>query len=159
MKREAKAAVAKAKNEAYKEWYDKMGTEEVERMIYKVAKQRAISRRDTGEVNMTRDNIGEMLTDEVNIKERGREYFSNLLNIENAREQLGGVPAVEGQVQEISREDEKKATESMKKGKAAGCSGLTIDLIKHLGESLKRVWEEKQMPEEWKKREIIPIYK
>ena len=27
MKREAKAAVAKAKNEAYKEWYDKMGTE------------------------------------------------------------------------------------------------------------------------------------
>ena len=37
----------------------------------------------------------------------------------------------------------------MKKGKAAGCSGLPIDLIKHLGESgvdmmhgiLKRVWE------------------
>ena len=40
-KREAKAAVAKAKNEAYKEWYDKMGTEEGERMIYMVAKQRA----------------------------------------------------------------------------------------------------------------------
>ena len=40
MKREAKAAVAKAKNEAYKEWYDKMGTEEGERTIYKVAKQR-----------------------------------------------------------------------------------------------------------------------
>ena len=48
----------------------------------------------------------------------------------------------------------------MKKGKAAGCSGLLIDLIKHLGESgvdmmheiLKRVWEEKQMPEEWKKK-------
>ena len=39
-KREAKAAVAKAKNETCKEWYDKMGTEEGERMIYKVAKQR-----------------------------------------------------------------------------------------------------------------------
>ena len=26
-------------------------------------------------------------------------------------------------------------------------------------EILKRVWEEEQMPEEWKKREIIPIYK
>ena len=46
MKREAKAAVAKAKNEAYKRWYDKMGTEEGERMIYKVGKQRARSRRD-----------------------------------------------------------------------------------------------------------------
>ena len=42
MMREAKPA------EAYKEWYDKMGTEEGERMIYKVAKQRARSRRDIG---------------------------------------------------------------------------------------------------------------
>ena len=52
MKREAKPAVAKAKNKAYKEWYDKMGTEEGERMIYKVAKQRARSRRDIEEVNV-----------------------------------------------------------------------------------------------------------
>ena len=44
----------------------------------------------------------------------------------------------------------KKAIESMKKGKAAGCSGLPTDRIKHLGESgedmmheiLKRVWEQ-----------------
>ena len=57
-KREAKAAVAKAKNEAYKEWYDKMGTEEGERMIYKVATQRARSRRDIGEVNVIKDQIG-----------------------------------------------------------------------------------------------------
>ena len=50
----------------------------------------------------------------------------------------------------------KKAIESMKKGKAAGCSGLPIDLIKHLGENgvdmmheiLKKVLEEEQMPEE-----------
>ena len=40
MKREAKAAVAKAKNEAYKEWYDKMGTEEGGMMIYKAAKHK-----------------------------------------------------------------------------------------------------------------------
>ena len=36
-KREAKVAVAKAKNEACIEWYDKIGTEEGERTIYKVA--------------------------------------------------------------------------------------------------------------------------
>ena len=52
MKREAKAAVAKAKNEAYKGWYEKMGTEEGERIIYKVAKQRVRSSRDIGEVNV-----------------------------------------------------------------------------------------------------------
>ena len=50
-----------------------------------------------------------MLTDEVKIKERWREYFSNKLSVENTREQLGEVPAVEGPVQEISREEVKKA--------------------------------------------------
>ena len=42
-----------------------------------------------------------------------------------------------------------------------------IDLIKHLGENgvdtmheiLKRVLEKEQMPEEWEKSEIVPIYK
>ena len=51
-----------------------------------------------------------------------------------------------------------------RQGKVAGCSGLPIDRIKHLGvsgvdmmhEILKRVWEEEQMPEEWKKSEIVP---
>ena len=61
MKREAKAAVAKAKNETYKEWYDKMGTEEGVRLIYTVAKQRARSRRDIGEVNVIKDQTGDML--------------------------------------------------------------------------------------------------
>ena len=68
---------------------------------------------------MIKDQIGEMLTDEVKIKERWREYFSNLLNVEKSREQLGEVLAVEGPVQGISREEVKKAIESMKKRKAA----------------------------------------
>ena len=58
MKREAKPTVAKAKNDAYNDWYDKMGTEEGERMIYKMAKQRARSRRDFGEVNVIKDQLG-----------------------------------------------------------------------------------------------------
>ena len=74
MKREAKAAVAKAKTEAYKQWYDKMRTDEGERMIYKMAKQRARSRKDTGEVSVIKDQIGEMLRGEVKIKKRGRKW-------------------------------------------------------------------------------------
>ena len=53
------------------------------------------------------------------------------------------------------------AIQSMKKGKAAGCSGLPIDLIKHLGKSgaemlheiMKRGWEE------WETSMIVPIYR
>ena len=92
----------------------------------------ARSRRYIGEVNVIKDQTGDMLTDEANTKDRWREYFSNLLNVENIREQLGEVPAVEGPVYEISREEVKNDTQIMKKGKAAGCSGLPIDLIKHL---------------------------
>ena len=58
-----------------------------------------------------------MLIDEVKIKERRREYFSKLQNVENATEQLGEVPAVEGH--ELSREEMKNALERMKKGKAS----------------------------------------
>ena len=59
MKRKAKAAVANAKNEACKEWYNKKGTEEGELMINKVARQRARSRRDIGEENVIKDQTGE----------------------------------------------------------------------------------------------------
>ena len=85
--------------------------------------------------------------------------------MENDREHIGEVPAVEEPVQERPRKEVRKVIESMKKGKAEGCSGLPIYLIKHLGESgvdkmheiLKRIWEEEQMPEEWEKSEIVPI--
>ena len=93
----------KLNNDAYQEWYHKIGTEGSKRMIYKVAKQRAISRRDIGKVNVIKDQIGAMLTDAVKIKERWREYYSHLPNVENAKAQLGEVPAVEGPVQEIKR--------------------------------------------------------
>ena len=86
MRRKAKVTVTQAKHEACKEWYDKMGTAEGDRMIYKVAKQRARSRRDIGEVNVIKEQTGEMLTDMRYRSKRGAEYFSNLLNVENARE-------------------------------------------------------------------------
>ena len=57
---------------------------------------------------MIKNQIGVMLTDEVKIKERWREYFNNLLNMENDSEQFREVPAVEGPVQEISRKEVKK---------------------------------------------------
>ena len=55
----------------------------------------------------------------------------------------------------------------MKKGKVAGCSGVCADMIKILEESgvdimvdiIGTVWEEEEMPEDWKQSEIVPIYK
>ena len=84
-----------------------------------------------------------MLTHDVKINETWRDYFNNLLNVENDREQLGEVPTVEGPLQEISREEVKKAVESTKKGNTARCSCLPKDLGKSgvdmMHEILKRV--------------------
>ncbi|XP_034047688.1 collagen alpha-2(V) chain [Thalassophryne amazonica] len=106
-KREAKRAVAKAKKEVWKDWYDNLETKEGEKKIYKVAKQRARTRQDVGEVAGIKNKNGVLLTDEEKIKERWREYFNNLLNVENEREQLEECPPVEGPVQEISHKERK----------------------------------------------------
>ena len=80
------------------------------------------------------------------------------------RKQLAEVPAVEGPVHEISREEVTKAKKSVKKGNEML---QDAQIIKHIGESgedvmheiLKKAWEEEHIPKEWKKSEIVPIYK
>ena len=167
LKREAKRVVAKAKSEAQKDWYEKLGTKEGEKIIYKVAKQRKNERKDIGELSVIKDQAGNLLIEEEKVKERWGEYFDNLLNVENTREQLEELAEVEGPIRPVTRKEVKEAISNTKSGKATGCSGLGVDLIKHLGESgidmmheiLKRVWEEEKMPEEWEKSEIVPIFK
>ncbi|XP_047487222.1 uncharacterized protein LOC125038030 [Penaeus chinensis] len=71
-----------------------------------------------------------------------------------------------------SREDggKKEAEDAMKKmksGKATGCSGIPVDLLKHLGKEgirmvtslLQKVWDEEKMQAEWELSELVPIYK
>ena len=90
-----------------------------------------------------------------------------LLNKENQRDELEDTPPVEGPIEELTRKEIKDAIKAMKKGKAAGCSGVSADMIKILEESgvdtmvdiIRTVWEEEEMPEDWKQSEIVPIYK
>ncbi|XP_063595366.1 uncharacterized protein LOC134772326 [Penaeus indicus] len=92
-KRKAKRAVAKAKEEAWREWYEKMETNEGERIIYKVAKQRVQSRQDVGE-----------------------DY-----------------PTVKAPFPNINEKEVEETMKKIKSGRATGCSGLPVDLLKHLG--------------------------
>ena len=108
-----------------------------------------------------------MLTDGEKIKERWREYYTTLLNKENQRDELEDTPPVEGPIEELTRKEIKDAIKAMKKRKAAGCSGVSADMIKILEESgvdtmvdiIGTVWEAEEMPEDWKQSEIVPIYK
>ena len=107
-KKEAKREVANAKEEATKEWYDNMESKEGERSIYRVARQRARTRQDVGDLKHIRDQQGEMLTEDKELKNRWRDYFENLLNFENERKDLPTVQHTEGPVQNFSKEEIKR---------------------------------------------------
>ncbi|XP_047476373.1 uncharacterized protein LOC125030384 [Penaeus chinensis] len=159
--------MTKVKEEAWREWYEKMETKEGERMIYKVAKQRAQSRQDVGEVSVIKGKDGVLLTDENKIRRRWREYISNLLNVENECDPLRGCPPVEGPLPDINDKEVGEAIKKIKSGRATGCSGLPVGLLKRLGKEgiqkvsslLQKVWDEEQMPTEWELSELVNIYK
>ena len=166
-KKKAKVAVAKAKDNAYKKWYDKLGTKEGEDMIYRIKKQRAEKRRDITETLVIKDKNGKVLTEERKIKERWREYFNKLLNTENEREELEEIQPVEGPATNITEREVKDAMKNMKNGKAPGCTGVTVEMFRTLGEDgvkmlhnlLNKIWSEEKMPRDWEESEIVPIYK
>ncbi|XP_063587717.1 uncharacterized protein LOC134764970 [Penaeus indicus] len=63
---------------------------------------------------------------EQKIKQSWRDYFNNLLNVENERDPLERLPLAEGPVQEISLEV-RDALNKMKSGKVTGVSGLPCE--------------------------------
>ena len=60
-KKASKRAVAIAKGKKYDRVYEKLGTREGEKDIYKIAKPRAQTQRDVGDVRCVRDENGEVL--------------------------------------------------------------------------------------------------
>ena len=143
-----------------------METPEGEKTIYKITKQKMKSQKDIGERVVIKDQSGNILTEADKIRGRWREYFNQLLNIENSRDPLHEVKPVEGPIENIKETEVEKAVERMKKGKATGCSGLSVDLMSSLGEQglrmmtemMEAVWREGKIPREWEKSEIVPIY-
>jgi len=103
---------------------------------------------------------------EKEIMERRNEYISELLN-EQSECQLNEVAKVEGPLKEITEEDVKAALEGVKKGKAAGLTGVTIDLLQAAAmvglRELTNIMNDKmygeKIPEDWKSNTTIPIYK
>ena len=70
-------------------------------------------------------------------------------------------------MQNVSKEEIKKAVNEMKCSKAVGCSGLVVELIKALDglgidmihSIMDSIWEEEAMPEDWEESIIVTIYK
>ncbi|KAM3386548.1 hypothetical protein ACQJBY_009864 [Aegilops geniculata] len=169
-KKAAKRAVGEARGRAYEDIYQRLGTKEGERDIYKMAKIRERKTRDIGQVKCIKDGAGQLLVKDEEIKHRWREYFDKLFNGENESSTIELDDSFDETsmrfVRRIQESEVKEALKRMKGGKAMGPDCIPIEVWKGLGD-IAIVWLTKlfnlifwanKMPEEWRSI-LVPIFK
>ena len=162
-KKDAKRAVARAKERAWKEWHDNLETNEGKDKIYKIAKQGEKQKKDIVHMTVVKDKDKRVLTGEKEVKHRWKEYFEELLNIENERDDMEESELAYGPVDEFSVAKVKNAVESLKNGKAVGPTGITaehlldIEGIEWLTMLMDKIMEEGTVPVVWTRIYLIKI--
>ena len=114
-KREVWQAMAIAKTRAWDDVYIKLGTQEGEEKIFRIAKACNKATKDLTQIKQMRDQEGSVLTDENQI--RWKVYFETLLNEENPRMVTGHGPPNQGMTTEVTSTEVEKALRKMKNGK------------------------------------------
>ena len=75
-----KKVIRDAKFKTYDDLYDKLGTKNGEKDVYKLAKLRERKTRDFNHIKCIKNKDSRVLVQEEEIKERWRSYFEKLLN-------------------------------------------------------------------------------
>uniref|UniRef100_A0A1W7R9N5 Endonuclease-reverse transcriptase HmRTE-e01 n=1 Tax=Hadrurus spadix TaxID=141984 RepID=A0A1W7R9N5_9SCOR len=138
------------------------------RILYGMVKEK--KRGSEGEPSMIKNETGNVLVEETDIRSRWKEYFEKLLNTRrntqnSDREEYQEVEEVAEE--EITMTEIEVASKKMRLGKAPGVDEVTIDMVRAAGKEglywisrvFQAVWRDKRTPEEWKKGIIIPIFK
>ena len=164
----AKKAVAMAKGRAYDDLYARLETKEGEKELYKLAGKRDRAGKGVQHVRVIKDKNSNVMVNSEAVLKRWKEYFEKLMNEENDREpRTEEAEAVNKEVNCVSRKEVKNALRKKKKGKAVGPDELPVEVWKCMGEMgikfltrlFNRLLVGEQMPEEWRRSVLIPIYK
>ena len=166
-KRNARKVIAMAQELKRVELVSELDSEEGKRNVFRIAKQMAKERQDVVGGNCLNDNRGRLVIDSEKIKDRWKEYMDKLLNEENVWDKDTDCEKTEGPRCKIRQEEVKKALKKMKKGKAAGSTGVVSEMMKAAGD-LGIEWLtdlcnaivcEGKIPTDWKRSILIPVYK
>nr|XP_043630161.1 uncharacterized protein LOC122601469 [Erigeron canadensis] len=174
-KKEAKRIVSIAKERAYEELYKKLDSKEGKNEIFIIAKAREKRRRDLGDVIYIKDESGQSIVKEGDIRKRWEEYFANLFNGRGSGRIEGGEDLTahpntrydDGDATRISQEEVMVALKKMGRNKAVGPDQIPVEAWRCLGDVgislltslFNKIWTSAKMPEEWRLSEVIPIYK
>ncbi len=161
----AKKTVAEAKRTVWDEWA-KSPTVTKKTELFRIAKQMKRDKQDITGGKYVKDSKGEVKVEEKEIMERWKEYFKDLLNEQNDH-RVDDMAIVEGPLNEITEREVETALKRMKKGKAAGPTGITSDMLKAGGEAslteltniMNTLIQGEEIPKDWKSSSTIPIYK
>ena len=171
-KREAKKAVAQAKDKAYEVLYKNLDSKEGVNDIFRISKAREMRSRDFGNIRFIKDIDGRSIVNEEVIRKRWGEYFSSLFN-ESGMEESGDSEnpsqdlLPECEYLDISQGEVKVALQKMGRNKAVGPDHIPIEAWRCLGDVglrcltslFNKIFSSNKMPEEWRLSEVIPIYK
>ncbi|XP_071714176.1 uncharacterized protein [Rutidosis leptorrhynchoides] len=171
--REAKKVVARAKDKVYEDLYRKLDSKEGANDIFRIAKARERRRRDVDNIKFIKDEAGQTIVKEEEIRKRWKWYFSSLFVGEGPGSQEDPHDLGIGQFQNnnfcrrISQEEVRSALRKMGRNKAVGPDQIPIKAWRCLGEDgvrwlmclLNKTLRCYKMPTEWRLSEIIPIYK
>ena len=114
-----------------------------------------------------------MLFEDAEIKEKSQRYFFNLLNGEgmedfrSRKRECGKRSADPRECGHISKDEIKEAMRKMPNGKTEGPDQIPVKVWKCLGEEglewlselFNVIFRTAKMPEEWRSRIVIPLYK
>ena len=174
LKRLAKRVVAEAKNSVYDRWYADLETKGGEKGIFKVARERAQQRKDDGRVKSVKADSGEVLIEEMQVRERWRQYFNKLLNegdvasVTDVSEERGvDTERNTSEWEWVSEEEVVAALGKAKSAKAVGPDGIPNEVWKVVGERaivwlvrlFNKLMDGDRMPDEWRQSWMVPLFK
>lgn len=172
-RRKVNKMVKQAKEKSWIEFGKKMenNSKENQKLFYRTLKSVRAGKATIHTPIM--DKEGETITDDNQTMNRWKQYFEQLLNIEdnvneiNRNEEQPRTVGDEERLEPITKDEVKKAINTLKNGKAPGHDRLTTEMMKNLGEKgielfwkiCNKAWEEGKIPEDWKIGQIVPIHK
>ena len=133
----------------------------------RIAKKKHLDSADVYQAKAIKDDNGTTLVDDDDLKQRWRNYFKHLMNVENDRIQREIPQNEQNFIAEVSRMDVERALKKMKKGKAVGPDEIPVEVWKCLGAEgtkwltklFNQILTSEEMPAEWRASTLIPIFK
>lgn len=168
-KRKAKSEVYKARKSAQEEKFGNLRNKEQQNLLFKEARKMRGENVDIVGEKCVKDDSGNLAFDDDSKLSAWKSHYEKLLNVEFPwdAENLAEQPPNSGPPIEITRKMVEDAVVHMKAGKAAGPSGVVVEMIHTAGDPIidsvtnliNKIIKDGVVPKEWNESYIINLYK